>query len=135
MRRLALLALLVPLVAGCAFFGPTVTQVERTPAPGFDVPAWVKRENLPPQAIPGATLFAAAGCTACHTYLGSGASELGAPDLTTIGRRRLGIAFEIRHLKCPSCVNPGSPMPRFSQLGKKRLRELAIFLEASKGRH
>jgi hypothetical protein len=31
-------------------------------------------------------------------------------------------------------VNPGSPMPKFASLGDKRLRPLAIFLEASKGK-
>ena len=98
-----------------------------------NVPHWVKAEKLPPQAVPGAKLFAVAGCTACHTYLGSGGSQLGAPDLTSIGTRKLGIDFQIRHLKCPSCVNPGSPMPKFASLGEKRLRQLAIFLEASKG--
>jgi quinol---cytochrome c reductase cytochrome c subunit, bacillus type len=99
----------------------------------LDVPHWVKSQNLPPAAIPGAKLFAVSGCTACHTYAGSGSSNLGAPDLTSIGSRNLGIQFQIDHLKCPSCVNPGSPMPKFASLGEKRLRQLAIFLEASKG--
>jgi menaquinol-cytochrome c reductase cytochrome b/c subunit len=99
-----------------------------------DVPNWVKQENLPPKAVPGAKLFAVAGCTACHTYLGTGSSNLGAPDLTAIGTRNLGIDFQVRHLKCPSCVNPGSPMPKFESLGEARLRQLAIFLEASKGK-
>ena len=97
------------------------------------VQSWVKKEKLPPAAQPGAKLFAVAGCTACHTYLGSGGSQLGAPDLTSIGTRNLGIDFQIRHLKCPSCVNPGSPMPKFASLGEKSLRQLATFLEASKG--
>jgi mono/diheme cytochrome c family protein len=97
------------------------------------VPSWVKTEKLPPNAVPGARLFAESGCTACHTYLGTGSSNLGAPDLTAIGSRKLGIDFQIRHLECPSCVVPGSPMPKFASLGQKRLRELAIFLEASKG--
>ena len=91
-------------------------------------------ENLPANAFPGARLFADAGCTACHTYAHIGSSNLGAPDLTAIGSRHLGIAFEIRHLQCPSCVNPGSSMPQFGSLGRKRLRQLAIFLEASKER-
>jgi hypothetical protein len=30
-------------------------------------------------------------------------------------------------------VVPGSPMPKFESLGEDRLRQLAIFLEASKG--
>jgi menaquinol-cytochrome c reductase cytochrome b/c subunit len=99
-----------------------------------DVPHWISAEKLPPAAVPGAKLFAVAGCTACHTYLGTGSSNLGAPDLTAIGTRNLGVAFQIRHLQCPSCVNPGSPMPKFASLGTKRLHELAVFLEASKGK-
>ena len=100
-----------------------------------DIPSWVKAEKLPANALPGAHLFATAGCTACHTYNGSGGSNLGAPDLTDIGSRNLGIQFQINHLKCPSCVNPGSPMPPFASLGDERLKQLAVFLEASKGTH
>jgi menaquinol-cytochrome c reductase cytochrome b/c subunit len=99
-----------------------------------DVPKWIKEEQLPKKAEPGANLFAVAGCTACHTYLGTGSSNLGAPDLTAIGTRNLGITFQINHLKCPSCVVPGSPMPKFASLGDERLRQLAIFLESSKGK-
>jgi mono/diheme cytochrome c family protein len=98
-----------------------------------DVPNWVKAEKLPPSALPGAHLFATAGCTACHTYNGAGGSNLGAPDLTAIGTRNLGIATQIKHLQDPSSVTPGSPMPPFASLGNDRLRQLAIFLEASKG--
>src|SRR3989454_12504370 len=46
------------------------------------VPGWVKTEQLPPQAVPGAELFATSGCLNCHTYLGVGGSRLGAPDLS-----------------------------------------------------
>ena len=99
-----------------------------------DVPHWIQQEKLPQTAVPGAKLFAVAGCTACHTYLGTGSSNLGAPDLTQIGTRNLGIDFQVRHLMCPSCVNPGSPMPKFASLGDARLHQLAVFLEASKGK-
>jgi mono/diheme cytochrome c family protein len=99
-----------------------------------DVPSWIKVENLPPEAVPGAQLFARAGCTACHTYNGAGGSNLGAPDLTAEGAKNRGIDFQIAHLTCPSCVNAGSPMPKFASLGPDRLRQLAIFLEASKGK-
>jgi menaquinol-cytochrome c reductase cytochrome b/c subunit len=99
-----------------------------------DVPRWIKQEQLPKSAEPGAKLFAVAGCTACHTYLGTGSSNLGAPDLTAIGTRNLGITFQVNHLKCPSCVVPGSPMPKFASLGDERLRQLATFLESSKGK-
>ena len=100
-----------------------------------DVPRWIQQENLPPAAEPGAKLFATAGCTACHTYAGSGGSNLGAPDLTAIGTRNLGIATQIKHLQDPSSVTPGSPMPSFASLGNERLHQLAVFLEASKGTH
>jgi menaquinol-cytochrome c reductase cytochrome b/c subunit len=100
----------------------------------LDVPSWVKAENLPAAAIPGAKLFAVSGCTACHTYSGSGGAALGAPDLTAIGSRGLGVDFQIKHLKDPSSVTPGSPMPKFASLGDARLRQLAVFFEASKGK-
>jgi cytochrome c2 len=140
MRRLALLALVVPLLAACDWFGlvdgGSATSQEALPSEIVkDVPSWVTRENLPPNAVDGARLFARAGCTACHTYLGDGGQNLGASDLSAIGTRNLGIALQIKYLQCPSCVSPGSPMPDFASLGRKRLRELAIFLEASKGTH
>ncbi|HEX9417003.1 MAG TPA: hypothetical protein VF895_09900 [Gaiellaceae bacterium] len=97
------------------------------------VPSWITREHLPPQAQAGAKLFAELPCLNCHTYLGAGSSNLGAPDLTSIGTKDLGIDFQIKHLKCPACEVPGSPMPAFKDLGEDNLRKLALFLEASKG--
>jgi mono/diheme cytochrome c family protein len=114
------------------------------------VPVWIKDENLranaqqlqglPPGADPeklvvqGATIFSEAGCLTCHTYLGSGSSNLGAPDLTSEGAANKGIDFQISHLKCPACENPGSPMPSFGALGDDNLLALAVFLESSKGK-
>jgi hypothetical protein len=134
---LSLLALvwvfaLVGVAAGWGPFAPS-TLPSTFVSPPHVVPNWIHNERLPQRAVPGASLFAVAGCTACHTYDGSGKQLLGAPDLTDIGSRNLGVAFEVDHLKCPACVNPGSPMPPFETLGSKRLRQLAIFLEASKG--
>jgi menaquinol-cytochrome c reductase cytochrome b/c subunit len=97
------------------------------------VPTWVEKNNLPPEAVAGAKLFAQSGCLTCHTYLGSGSSNLGAPDLSEIGNKGLGIDTQIQHLKDPRSVTPGSAMPSFAQLGDENLRKLAIFLEASKG--
>jgi mono/diheme cytochrome c family protein len=127
--------LLVPLVAACGSSRHATTSAREALSSQIqqDIPGWVQDEHLPAAAKPGARLFATAGCTACHTYDGAGGKNLNAPDLTAIGVHRLGIPFQIAHLKCPSCVNPGSPMPPFRSLGRKRLRELAIFLEASKG--
>ena len=99
------------------------------------VPAWAAKEGFTgnAQAIAGARLFAVAGCMNCHIYLGDGGRNLGAPELTAEGAKNRGIAYQIAHLKCPACVNAGSPMPSFSGLGNDRLKLLATFLEASKG--
>jgi menaquinol-cytochrome c reductase cytochrome b/c subunit len=99
------------------------------------VPDWAKDESFTgnKQAIAGARLFAVSGCLNCHTYDGDGGRNLGAPELTSEGAKNKGIDFQLAHLKCPSCVNKGSPMPSFASLGDTDLRKLATFLEASKG--
>jgi mono/diheme cytochrome c family protein len=135
-RGLLLLCLLVAVGTG-AVIGLALALGGGSSSPGGtvtpDVPRWVQQERLPRAAVRGATLFATAGCTACHTYAGSGRTRLEAPDLTAIGSRRPGIGFLVRFLRCPSCVDPGSPMPRFDSLGGERLHQLAVFLEDSKG--
>jgi mono/diheme cytochrome c family protein len=99
------------------------------------VPQWAAKEGFAgnQQAVAGAKLFAVAGCLNCHTYNGAGGTNLGAPDLTAEGAKNKGVAFQIKHLQNPSSVNPGSPMPSFAGLGDARLKQIAIFLEASKG--
>jgi quinol---cytochrome c reductase cytochrome c subunit, bacillus type len=96
---------------------------------------WAKKQGFEgnKEAVAGAVLFTQAGCTTCHTYLGTGSSNLGAPDLSKIGTKGLGIDRQIQHLKDPRSVTPGSAMPSFAQLGEDNLRKLAVFLEASKG--
>ena len=46
------------------------------------VPTWAQRQGFVgnEQATAGAEIFASSGCTACHTYLGTGSSNAGAPD-------------------------------------------------------
>jgi hypothetical protein len=99
------------------------------------VPSWAKKQGFSnnPTAVAGARLFAESGCLNCHTYLGTGGHNLGAPNLSAEGAKNKGIAFQISHLKCPACVNSGSPMPSFAGLGPANLTKLATFLEASKG--
>jgi mono/diheme cytochrome c family protein len=101
-----------------------------------DVPHWAASEHFQNNAtaIAGAKLFAVSGCLNCHTYNGAGGHNLGAPELTAEGAKNKGVAFQIAHLKCPSCVNSGSPMPSFAGLGQANLTKLATFLEASKGK-
>lgn len=99
------------------------------------VPSWAAKQGFAgnAQAIAGGKIFAQSGCLNCHTYLGVGGHNLGAPELTAEGAKNKGIAFQIAHLKCPACVNTGSPMPSFQGLGPQNLKALAAFLEASKG--
>jgi menaquinol-cytochrome c reductase cytochrome b/c subunit len=99
------------------------------------IPSWAQKQGFVgnKEALAGADLFAESGCVSCHTYLGTGSSNLGAPDLSDEGSKGKGIQFQIDHLECPSCATPGSPMPPFAALGADNLRNLAIFLEASKG--
>jgi cytochrome c553 len=97
------------------------------------VPQWVQQQNLSADGEEGAKIFAQAGCMGCHTYLGAGSPNLGAPDLSDEGSKGRGEEFQIAHLKCPSCVNPGSPMPPFPSFTDEQYQQLAAFLEESKG--
>jgi cytochrome c2 len=130
-----LIAILLGLASGCgaASRGHTAQEIIASELTA-DVAHWVSAERLPPKAVHGARLFAISGCTACHVYLASGSSALSAPSLTREGSRGRGLAWQVRHLRCPACVVPGSQMPNFGSLGSERLRQLAIFLEASKGK-
>ncbi|HVD65944.1 MAG TPA: c-type cytochrome [Gaiellaceae bacterium] len=97
------------------------------------VPQWVEEQGLSAEGEKGAEIFAEAGCMGCHTYLGAGTPNLGAPDLSTEGTKGRGVDFQIAHLKCPSCVTPGSPMPPFTSFTDEQYQQLAAFLEESKG--
>jgi mono/diheme cytochrome c family protein len=99
------------------------------------VPRWAKREGFAanPRAVAGAKLFAGSGCLSCHTYLGSGSRNLQANDLTSIGRARQPLGFFERYVADPTRFG-NRVMPRFGNLGDpQRLRDLAVFLAASKG--
>jgi hypothetical protein len=95
------------------------------------VDGWMEENNLPAEARPGALLFADSGCLNCHTYLGDGSPNLGAPDLTEEGLRNRGIEWQIGHLKDPPAFTPGSPMPPFPNFSDQEYQDLAVFLEAS----
>jgi len=128
-------AVLVVLSMGILTYKGATAKEALGPELLLKVPGWAKTQGFEhdPVAVQGAKLFASIGCLNCHTYLGSGNHNLGAPDLSAIGAKNLGIAFQIAHLKCPSCVNKGSPMPSFASQGTVNLTRLATFLEASKG--
>ena len=62
------------------------------------VPTWAQRQGFEDnqEAVAGATIFASSGCTACHTYLGTGSSNQGAPDLSDREGRRAGSRAAVR---------------------------------------
>jgi len=99
------------------------------------VPEWAERQGFADDedAVAGAELFAVLGCANCHVYLGIGTPALGAPELTDAGAKERGLQWQIEHLQCPACVVPGSPMPSYAAQGEEVLRQLAAFLEASRG--
>jgi menaquinol-cytochrome c reductase cytochrome b/c subunit len=97
------------------------------------VPEWAKRQGFEnnPQAIAGARIFAQVGCLTCHTYLGAGSSNLGAPDLSAEGTRKSVEQLQA-YIADPSKFG-NNVMPKFESLGPTLLHQLAVFLSASKG--
>lgn len=76
-------------------------------------------------ASPGALLYQANACSACHTISGIGGTT--GPELTHIGSRR-DKAWLVKHFKDPQAVTPGSAMPSFSHLGEAKLEQLSDYL-------
>jgi len=129
---LAVAALASSALAGCAS--------ARSPSPheslGSEVDAkaseWVKREHLAGAAARGAHLFAQVGCLSCHTYAGTGARNLGARDLTRVGRRRSARSIE-RYVANPRRFGD-KLMPVFGEaFSARQVGDIAAFLAASKG--
>jgi menaquinol-cytochrome c reductase cytochrome b/c subunit len=98
------------------------------------VPKWAAQEGFQnnDNALAGARTFASSGCTACHTYLGTGSSNLGAPDLSAIGKGGRGVEGFANYVKDPSQFG-NNVMPKFGSLGNEKLKQLGEFLNASKG--
>jgi menaquinol-cytochrome c reductase cytochrome b/c subunit len=98
------------------------------------VPTWAQRQGFADNkdAVAGATIFASSGCTACHTYLGTGSSNLGAPDLSSIGKGGQPPSFFATYVADPS-KQGNNVMPKFAALGQQKLNQLGEFLAASKG--
>jgi mono/diheme cytochrome c family protein len=84
------------------------------------VPTWAERQG-----------FASSGCTACHTYLGTGSSNQGAPDLSAEGTKGRTKDFLMNYIRDPSKFG-NNVMPKFA-FSDQQLSQLATFLLASKG--
>jgi menaquinol-cytochrome c reductase cytochrome b/c subunit len=99
------------------------------------VPTWAKKQGYAsnPQAVAGAKIFAQVGCMQCHTYLGAGTSNVGAPDLSSIGKTsNRGVEGFATYVADPSKFG-NNVMPKFADLGQDNLRKLGAFLQASQG--
>jgi cytochrome c553 len=97
------------------------------------VPTWAQRQGFAgnAQAVAGAKIFASSGCTACHTYLGTGSSNQGAPDLSAEGTKGRNAQFFMQYIRDPSKFG-NNVMPKFG-FDDQQLSQLAAFLMASKG--
>jgi menaquinol-cytochrome c reductase cytochrome b/c subunit len=97
------------------------------------VPTWAARQGFQDnqQAIEGAKIFASSGCTACHTYLGTGSSNQGAPDLSNEATRGKTKQQLMDYIRDPSKFG-NNVMPKFG-FSDQQLSQLAEFLLASKG--
>jgi cytochrome c len=99
------------------------------------VPDWAGEQGFAdnPQAVRGAQIFAQAGCLNCHTYLGAGSSNVGAPDLSAIGRVNPRTANGYAAYVSDPSKFGNQVMPRYADLGQRNLLALGAFLQASKG--
>jgi cytochrome c553 len=97
------------------------------------VPTWAQRQGFTgnADALAGAKIFASSGCTACHTYLGTGSSNQGAPDLSAEGTKGRNKQFFMQYIRDPSKFG-NNVMPKFG-FDDQQLSQLAAFLIASKG--
>ena len=97
------------------------------------VPKWAQKQGVAGNqtAVDGAKIFAQVGCMNCHTYLGAGASQFGAPDLSSIGKTsNRGVAGFVDYVSKPSKFG-NNIMPPFGDLGADNLRKLGTFLQSS----
>ena len=97
------------------------------------VPKWAHEQGFEGKKLPtkGATLFAQSGCLNCHTYLGQGAGQLGAPNLSAIGKTQ-NAKFFVQYVTNPAAFG-NKVMGSYSYLGQANLNALGAFLAASKG--
>ncbi|MFN2470795.1 MAG: hypothetical protein ABR583_07350 [Gaiellaceae bacterium] len=118
--------------------GATVREISGGNATEI-VAEWQDLNNLPDEAVPGATIFAGVGCQQCHTYLGTGSSNAGAPDLSEIGAQEgKNVEYLARYVGNPREFG-NAVMPQYSEefpsgsLDAEQLRQVGVFLAASKG--
>jgi menaquinol-cytochrome c reductase cytochrome b/c subunit len=99
------------------------------------VDTWAQRQGFAENEVAkrGARIFAGAGCQQCHIYLGAGSNNLGAPELSDIGKTNQGADYFTRYVANPREFG-NSVMPQYGeQLPDQDLRAIGVFLDVSKG--
>ncbi|MFE9083834.1 cytochrome c oxidase subunit II [Brevundimonas sp. NPDC003935] len=107
-----------------------------------DFATWRLKQAAPAAAstLPGAAVFTASGCGACHTIRGTEANGLAGPDLTHVGSRQtLGAGILPNNqgtmagwIADSQGIKPGNRMPSYSVLSGQELRDVAAYLESLK---
>jgi menaquinol-cytochrome c reductase cytochrome b/c subunit len=98
------------------------------------VPNWAAQQGgFTDEETQGAEIFAQVGCLQCHTYLGSGSQNVGAPDLSAAGTSGRNADYYARYIADPTQFG-NNVMPRFANLGEENLQRVAAFLVKSKKR-
>ncbi len=107
-----------------------------------DFAAWRLKQAAPAatSTLPGAAVFTASGCGACHTIRGTEANGLAGPDLTHVGSRQtLGAGILPNNqgtmagwIADSQGIKPGNRMPSYSVLSGQELRDVAAYLESLK---
>ena len=99
------------------------------------VPNWAEQQGFAgnKEAERGAEIFGQAGCLQCHTYLGAGVWNLGAPDLTAMGKESPRTAEHYADYVSDPSRFGNQVMPKFAGLSWRNLLAIGAFLQASKG--
>jgi menaquinol-cytochrome c reductase cytochrome b/c subunit len=126
-RPVAAIALLLTAVSMGVLTYKGATAEEAAASSPEAVEQIIQDQGLPQDVRPGLELFLGT-CAGCHTYGGEGVSNLGAPDLTTIGATGRTVDAFIAIM-----VEGPGPMPSFAGLPEESRRSIAEFLVASKG--
>jgi mono/diheme cytochrome c family protein len=139
-RRLAPIALLVVVTAGCSTARPGGKDVTPTPSTVIGkAPAPTAAPKGDPAA--GKTLFAANGCGGCHTFKPAGATGKVGPDLDELGAyAKNADRGSLADFTGESITDPNAyvehgyssgVMPAFGTLTPQQLSDLVAFLTSS----
>lgn len=91
-----------------------------------NAPAAIAGEKSSRTIADGAAVYANNRCSSCHMINSSGGSM--GPDLSHEGTRHPDLSWQIKHLKEPDKITPGSMMPSFANLPNSELITLGRYL-------